>query len=327
MSNEKEKPNFSGKWILQYLSIYLVGCWTIIEASNFFTERFYVSPYWTDLLLVLVLTSAPAVIYFAYLSNYQTGALKKRKARMLISSNGLITLFIILYNFSGKDLGSMKENVSLIDENGNMETRQRVKTDFKNNVMILEPYNSLKSRYDKISAVTYGLHNMLGQYDGIITQHEPHDFDKKDLTSFEKVEMIKRQQSDYFIEVNQDSNRVTIKFLDKNLKEKFNYSSIETSLYSIIDSATNLVISEIGTTVIKPYDVIVPLNEMVSDNEEVLRLLSILEKEKALAIDSNSSMANFDNLVQGFFEEAKNSSLSRAAERALVLRNKLPENC
>jgi tetratricopeptide (TPR) repeat protein len=118
----------------QILGLYFGTCWVVIEFTDWLVNRYVLSPYLIDLILVALLSMVPTVVILAYFHG-KPGRDKRTKLETIgISANLLLTVALIFFLFSGRDLGAASKSVTLKDEEGNSIERVIPKSEFRKGV-------------------------------------------------------------------------------------------------------------------------------------------------------------------------------------------------
>jgi len=121
--------------VFQIIGFYIAAGWGIIQFTDWVVNRYLLSPYLTDLALVLLLSLIPSSIIIAYFHG-RPGPDKWRRTELIgIPLNLLISFLLIFTLFSGKDLGKVSENVTLHDESGQKIQRDIPKIGFRKRLM------------------------------------------------------------------------------------------------------------------------------------------------------------------------------------------------
>ncbi|HKJ91747.1 MAG TPA: hypothetical protein VJ957_01210, partial [Longimicrobiales bacterium] len=126
--------------IPQYLAAYLGVSWGIIEFFAFLEDRFLLSPYLTNLVMVtlaLLLPSAVLVIYFHGRAGRDPW---HRVEKVGIPTNLALAGVVLFGTFGSKDLGAVTTTVRVQDEQGNAVERMVVKDEFRKGVVLFTPY-------------------------------------------------------------------------------------------------------------------------------------------------------------------------------------------
>ncbi|UCH11079.1 MAG: hypothetical protein JSU61_04090 [Fidelibacterota bacterium] len=117
--------------LIQLVGLYLGAAWVALEFLGFLSDRYNLSPYIVDLILLAVGCMLPSVIVLAYTHGKPGKDEWTMVERVVIPVNALITVGLILVFFSGKDLGATTRVVAAEDETGAMIERVIPKPGFR----------------------------------------------------------------------------------------------------------------------------------------------------------------------------------------------------
>jgi tetratricopeptide (TPR) repeat protein len=139
--NEKEKEkqttfvkDLFERRVPQIMGLYFGTCWVVIEFTDWLVNRYVLSPYLIDLILVALFSMVPTVVIIAYFHG-KPGRDKRTKIETIgISVNVMFTIALILFLFSGRELGAVSKSVTLKDEEGNSIERVIPKSEFRKRV-------------------------------------------------------------------------------------------------------------------------------------------------------------------------------------------------
>jgi len=165
----------------QIVFIYFGVCWTILEFLNWLVEHYQLSPYFTDLGLIILLSLLPTVGMLAYFHGRPGRDVWTKTEKIGIPANIVCTLALVYIVFSGKELGSATTQVTVRDELGQVVRRKMPKSDFNRRLAIFFFENkSGNPDLDYLqSALMFGCHLDLSQdpvfslysaYDNVIYQ-------------------------------------------------------------------------------------------------------------------------------------------------------------
>jgi len=164
--NEKEKneqttfmKNLFERRVPQVMGLYFGASWVVVEFADWLVNRYVLSPYLIDLILVALLSLVPTVVIVAYFHG-KPGRDKRTSIETLgISVNLLFTAALIFFLFSGRDLGAASKSVILEDEEGNSIERVIPKSEFRKKVASFFFEN--KTGDSELDWLQYGLSYMV----------------------------------------------------------------------------------------------------------------------------------------------------------------------
>lgn len=139
--NEKEKneqttfmKNLFERRVPHVMGLYFGASWVVVEFADWLVNRYVLSPYLIDLILVALLSLVPTVVIVSYFHG-KPGRDKRTNIETLgISVNLLFTAALIFFLFSGRELGAASKSIILEDEEGNSIERVIPKSEFRKKV-------------------------------------------------------------------------------------------------------------------------------------------------------------------------------------------------
>lgn len=146
----------------QVIGIYLAIGWGVLEFTDWLVSRFMLSPYLTDLTMVILISLAPSILMVAYFHGKPGKDRWNLIERIGIPVNLIMTVFLLLFIFSGKDLGSVERTVTIKNEKGEEIQRTIPKQHFKKNLALF--YFDSDPRDADPHWLSYGITYML-EYD------------------------------------------------------------------------------------------------------------------------------------------------------------------
>lgn len=120
----------------QYLAAYLAGSWILVEFFAFLEERFLLSPYLTNLVLLLLVLMLPSVAMFTYFHGRRGPDRWRRAEKVFIPLNVLVTVGVLVVLFAGRDLGAMTTTVTVEGPDGNPIERAVPKSEFRKGLVL-----------------------------------------------------------------------------------------------------------------------------------------------------------------------------------------------
>lgn len=135
-----EKSFFENLWerrFIQFSLSYLVGAWGLIQFIDWIVKRYSYAPIWTDIALLFFLTLLPSVLLFTYFHGQKGPDQWRPIEKIIIPTNFIITIGLIFFFFSGKELGATATKVTVTNEEGQVEERLVPKSAFIRRVTIL----------------------------------------------------------------------------------------------------------------------------------------------------------------------------------------------
>ncbi len=130
---------------MQLVGLYFGASWVAIEFTGFIADRYNLSPNLIDLILLAMLTMLPAVFVMAYTHGKPGKDAWTNTEKVVVPVNVLLTLGLIFYMFSGKELGAATHSVTLENEAGEMVERTVPKSAFRKRVALFFLTNETSS--------------------------------------------------------------------------------------------------------------------------------------------------------------------------------------
>ena len=121
-----QKSFFENLWerrFLQYTFSYLIGSWAFIQFVDWFVIRYHLSPSWTEVFLVFLVSLLPSVLLFTYFHGRPGPDRWQKIEKIIIPVNVIISLVLVFVLFSGKALGSTQTSVEVVNEEGVIQQR------------------------------------------------------------------------------------------------------------------------------------------------------------------------------------------------------------
>ncbi len=128
--------------VLQLVGFYLGGAWIVLEFTGFIADRYQISPYVIDLILLGVATMLPSVITLAYTHGKPGKDEWTLADKVIIPINIVTTIALMFFLFSGKELGATTLTVQTEDESGMTIERVIPKAQFRKRVALFAFQNS-----------------------------------------------------------------------------------------------------------------------------------------------------------------------------------------
>ena len=109
--------------VLPAVGVYIGACWVLVEILDRLTERYYLSPYLTDIVFWGLYSLIPAVLLLAWTHGRPGKDKTSRAEKVGIPINLVLTVGLLLAMFGGKDLSATAELVTVSNELGQQEER------------------------------------------------------------------------------------------------------------------------------------------------------------------------------------------------------------
>ena len=133
----------------QFLGLYLGSGWVLLEFSDWVVERYLLSPYWVDLVLMVWLLMLPAVAVTAWFHGKPGPDPWSRNQRLFVGGNAILAAGVLLALATSRDLGAMTEMVTVVDEAGVSQERRVAKQEYRRRIALFMVENRTgNSDYD-----------------------------------------------------------------------------------------------------------------------------------------------------------------------------------
>lgn len=177
---ENKRPFFKDlidRRVLQIMGIYIGVGWGIIQFVDWLANRYMLSPHLIDLTLVILISLLPSTLIIAYFHGSPGRDKWVKFERIGIPLNIVLTLFLVFFFFSGKDLGAVSKTVTVQDETGKQLERVIPKSGFRKKIALFDFKNETGD--PSLDWMQYGISQMLefdlsqDSFFEISTPHKP----------------------------------------------------------------------------------------------------------------------------------------------------------
>ena len=128
--------NLTQRRVPQIFGIYLGACWVAVEFADWLVERYLLSGYLVDLVLVGLLSLTPAVLMMAYFHGAPGKDNWERVEKIGVPVNLVVTVMLLVTLFHGKDLGAATTTVTVTDEHGQLVEKVLAKRSFRRRIAL-----------------------------------------------------------------------------------------------------------------------------------------------------------------------------------------------
>jgi len=128
--------NLLARRVPQILGSYLIGGWAIVQFVDWNVKRYVLSPYLTDLALVIVLSLIPTVAIIAWFHGMPGRNAWTRVEKVGIPLNLLATALLLMVIFQNKDLGAASKNITVENEDGQRIERTVFKSGLRKKISL-----------------------------------------------------------------------------------------------------------------------------------------------------------------------------------------------
>ena len=127
----------------QIAGIYLGTGWGLVQFVEWIVERYGLSPYLPDFSLVILFSLLPSVLIIAYYHGRPGPDTWTNVEKISIPINLLVTVGLLVFLFSGKELGAATKTMVVENENGQMVERVVAKSAFRKRIVLFNIKNNL----------------------------------------------------------------------------------------------------------------------------------------------------------------------------------------
>ncbi|MCP4302962.1 MAG: hypothetical protein GY783_20445, partial [Gammaproteobacteria bacterium] len=122
--------------VLQLASAYIVGSWGLLQFLAFLESRMAVSPHLVNLIGLVLLLLLPSVITLAWVHGRPGKDTWGRTPKVVVPANLLAVSLLMVFLFSGRDLGAVTKTIAIEDENGTVTERVVPKSEYRRRILI-----------------------------------------------------------------------------------------------------------------------------------------------------------------------------------------------
>ena len=124
------------RYVIQISAAYLIAAWVIKQAVSSIVAKNFLSPHIVELTWIILISLIPTVILISYFHGKRERNKWHRAELIGLPANILLSIFLVLFLFKGKDLGAATEAITVQDEDGKNVERYMVKSEFRKKVCI-----------------------------------------------------------------------------------------------------------------------------------------------------------------------------------------------
>ncbi len=147
--------------VLPAVGVYVGACWVVIEILDRLTDRYFLSPYLTDIVFWGLYSLLPAVFLLAWTHGRPGKDRATRTEKIAIPLNLIASVGLLLIVFGSKDLSATAELVTVANELGQQEAHYVPKDSYRRRVALFFWTND--SGDPGLDWLQYGLTELLTQ--------------------------------------------------------------------------------------------------------------------------------------------------------------------
>lgn len=135
---------------------YFGGIWGVIQFTDWVLNRYQISPYWTDVMLVFFLSLVPSLLVYLWKKDRVNQGELNWSEKLIFPGNIIASILLLFILFKGTDLGATTETVNFNNEDGVEQSRTIIKSDFRKRLAI---HNFIPEKEDSIHQwMSWGIH-------------------------------------------------------------------------------------------------------------------------------------------------------------------------
>jgi len=123
-SNQGLFESLKHRRFFPFLFSYIIGAFTVIQLTEWITNRYGYSPFWTDAIFLLLLLVLPGVILFIYNHGAPGPDAWSRLEKIFYPANAILAVGLTVFAMQGKYMGKTTQEVVVVDEEGEETTRE-----------------------------------------------------------------------------------------------------------------------------------------------------------------------------------------------------------
>ena len=120
----------------QFVGVYIAIGWTIIQFTDWLTQRYQYSPHLVDLALAIIISMIPSILVLSYFHGAPGKDKWTKVEKITLPLNAIISIATIFIIFYPKDLGATTKSVTYEEEDGTFIDRVIPKSEFRKNIIL-----------------------------------------------------------------------------------------------------------------------------------------------------------------------------------------------
>ena len=128
--------------VLQITGGYVLGGWGFLQFLTFLESRMTVSPHLVNLIGLTLLLLLPSVVTLVWVHGRPGKDTWGRIPKVVVPANLVAVALLLVFLFSGRDLGAVTQTIAVEDENGAVTERVVPKNEYRRRVLVFYPENS-----------------------------------------------------------------------------------------------------------------------------------------------------------------------------------------
>ena len=320
----------------QLIAGYFVGVWGLVEFVDWLLNRYQISPYWTEVLLVFFLSLLPSLLLFVWNRDRLLQGKVNLLEKFIFPGNLAASILLLFIVFKGTDLGATTKTVSFNNEDGIEQSRTIIKPDFRKKLAI---HNFIPEKEDSLHQwMGWGVHSGvsidIGQ-NGYLTVGT-----RNRTQSLQ--EMISEGQEEFYSHslrgsyaVLGDTYQITTKLYNTQsgaLSTTHTFRGRD--FFTLIDSISIVTKKDLELTQKQREQFVdLPFTEAFTSNIEAYKNYSLFfwtgqikHLEQAIAFDSTFALANFVLAQYLYGSSVSVLGAKEAIHQGMRHRKRLPEN-
>jgi tetratricopeptide (TPR) repeat protein len=147
--------------VLPAVGVYAGGCWVVVEILDRLVDRYFLSPYLTDIVFWGLYSLLPAVFLLAWTHGRPGKDRITRAEQIGVPLNVIASIGLLFMVFGGKDLGATAELVTVANELGQQEEHYVPRDSYRRRLALF--FFSNQSGDPELDWLQYGVTEMLTQ--------------------------------------------------------------------------------------------------------------------------------------------------------------------
>ena len=135
----------------QIMGSYFVVGFTLLQFLDWIVTRYYISPFWIDILLFFLILMLPGVAIVAYNHGKPGKDIWTKTEKVFLPLNIMVALSILFFSFKGAELGASADTIQVEDASGEIIEKVVSKQSFRKTMAIFYFENKGQTNDDWLS--------------------------------------------------------------------------------------------------------------------------------------------------------------------------------
>ena len=328
--------HFWKRGLILMIVSYVAGAWMLLQLVEWLLNRYQISPHWTNILLVFLISMVPSLILYVWNRKIIGQGRLSLTEKIAFPSNLLVSILLMSFMFKGIDLGATNKMVSTVNENGVTQQRLVVKPEFRKKIAIFffSPEQEDSTQQWMRSGICGALAEDLRQNGYMKVSNW-----SQGSSLQEKISLAKNDFYDYILsgsyKIEKDSFVITTELHQTQsgrLKKKHIFRS--NNFLTLIDTISTVTKRDLNLTTEQLEQFVdLPFAEGFTSNLEAYKYYSMYflrnqfrYLEQAVIIDSTFAYANYLRALFQFNWSTGGFDADAAINQGMRHRKRLPES-